>query len=296
MGGSLVLLRIGVALLTVSLGGTCLAQRFEGVEIKSEQVADGLHMLQGAGGNLGVSIGDDGVFVVDSQFSELNAKILARIAELGGGTPRFLVNTHWHGDHVGGNEPMAAEGATVLAHHHVRERMSAGDEPAAEAARPVITYGDGVTFHLNGETIRAEHYHHAHTDGDTILWFEEADVVHMGDIFFNGIYPFLDHDSGGSIQGTIRAVNDVLTRIGAETRIIPGHGPLADREALTAYRDMLEGVHAAVRAEVDAGKTLEQTIAADPLAAWNEAWGQSFIKPERMVRLVYLSITAPPGK
>ena len=293
--------RIGAALALVLLVGVSHAQRFDDVQIESEKVADGLYMLTGAGGNLGVSIGDDGAFIVDSQFDELGAKILAKIEELGSERPRFVVNTHWHGDHTGGNEPMAAAGATVFAHHNVMKRMREGltraggnvTAPSPDAALPLVTYDDGVTFHVNGQTIRATHYRHAHTDGDTVLWFEGDNVVHIGDIMFNGIYPFLDHESGGSIQGTLRAVNDVLSRIDGATRIIPGHGPLATRSDLITYRDMLQGVYGAIQAEVAAGKTLEQAIEADPLAEWNEAWGQAFIRPERMVRLVWASVTDP---
>ena len=293
--------RICAALALVLLVGVSHAQRFDDVQIESEKVADGLYMLTGAGGNLGVSIGDDGAFIVDSQFDELGAKILAKIEELGSERPRFVVNTHWHGDHTGGNEPMAAAGATVFAHHNVMKRMREGltraggnvTAPSPDAALPLVTYADGVTFHVNGQTIRATHYRHAHTDGDTVLWFEGDNVVHIGDIMFNGIYPFLDHESGGSIQGTLRAVNDVLSRIDGATRIIPGHGPLATRSDLITYRDMLQGVYGAIQAEVAAGKTLEQAIEADPLAEWNEAWGQAFIRPERMVRLVWASVTDP---
>jgi glyoxylase-like metal-dependent hydrolase (beta-lactamase superfamily II) len=267
------------------------AQRdFSKVEIKAEQVAPGIHLLKGSGGNIGVASGPDGVFVVDDQFAPLSEKILAAIRALSPGPIRFLVNTHWHGDHVGGNENFAKEGAVLVAHSNVRRRMSTETPPAAAAALPAVTFNDSVTFHLNGDDITALHVRHAHTDGDAILFFRRANVVHMGDVYFNGLYPFIDIDSGGSIDGMIAAVERVLAVIDAGTKIIPGHGPQSDRAGLTAYLEMLRHVRAAVAKEISAGKSLADAIAAKPTAKYDAELGGAFIKPEKLIEILYADL------
>lgn len=269
------------------------------IEIQTVEVAKGVHMLIGGGGNLGVSSGEDGVFLIDDQYAPMSDKIRAAVGKIHSGPIRFVLNTHWHGDHTGGNESMGKAGVLIVAHDNVRQRMSTEqfieafnlkEPPSPKAALPVVTFADAVTFHLNGETIHAFHVPPAHTDGDSIVHFKNADVIHMGDIYFNGMYPFIDVSSGGSIDGMIAAVKKVLAMVGDGTRIIPGHGPLADKKDLAAYLAMLEGVREAVAAQVAAGKSAEETVAAKPTAPWDEKWGKGFIPPDVMVKIVYSSL------
>ncbi|HEX2163081.1 MAG TPA: MBL fold metallo-hydrolase [Thermoanaerobaculia bacterium] len=269
------------------------------VQISVHPVASGVWMLQGAGGNIGVSAGDDGVFLVDDQYAPLTEKILAAIRTVSERPVRFVVNTHWHGDHTGGNENLGKAGAVIVAHHNVRERMSTeqfmerfGETVPASphAALPVITFAEGVTFHLNGDTLEVVHLPAGHTDGDSAVIWEEADVIHAGDLFFNGMYPFIDLGSGGSIDGMIAAIEVLLERAGDGTRIVPGHGPLATRADLAAYHAVLEGARARVAALIAEGRSREEVLAADPTAEWNEKWGGGFIDAEAFAGTIYDSL------
>ncbi len=279
--------------------GTAAAQGgFDDVEIETSKLADGIYMLTGAGGNMGLSIGDDGAFLIDDQFAPLTEKIQAAISAIGPQPVRFVLNTHWHGDHTGGNENFGKAGTLIVAHGNVRKRMMfegliGGREVKASPpdALPVVTFSEDVTFHLNGETIKAVHVPPAHTDGDSVVHFANANVIHMGDLFFNGRYPFVDVDSGGSIDGLIAAVERVLGHADDKTQIIPGHGPLASRKDLAAYHTLLTSVRLAVAAHVTAGKTLEETVAAKPTAAFDEDWSWGFIDGDRITTLVYRSLS-----
>ncbi len=287
---------VSVALL-LALAGPLLAQGApEEVKIETVEVAGSVYMLVGQGGNIGVSAGEDGVFMIDDQFAPLTAKIQAAVAEISDQPIRFLVNTHWHYDHTGGNENLGHAGALIVAHDGVRRRMKAGGlieffknqiPPAPKAALPVITFAESVTFHLNGDQLHVFHVPPAHTDGDSVIHFKKANVVHMGDLYFNGLYPFIDGSAGGSVDGVIAAAERVHAMIDEETRIIPGHGALSNRAELAAYIEMLKGVRAKVGALVDAGKSLEETIAAEPTAAWDDPWGKVFINPEQFTTIVY---------
>ena len=274
-------------------------QDFSKVEVKAEKVAEGVYMLTGAGGNIGLSVGQSGTFVIDDQYAPLTKRILVAIREITPHPVRFVVNTHWHGDHTGGNENLGKAGALLVAHENVRKRMSTEQfmgalgrkvEPSPEGALPVVTFTDAVTFHWNGDEIRAYHVPPAHTDGDVIIHFAKADVVHMGDVFFNGGYPFIDTSSGGRIDGVIAAAERVLGGIGEKTRLIPGHGPVGTKADLQAYRDGLKTLRDRIAKLKAEGKTRDQAIAAKPTADYDAKWGTGFMKGDTFTGLVYDSL------
>ncbi len=271
------------------------------VEVKVEKIAPGVAVLFGAGGNIGLSYGTDGNIIVDDQYAPMSDRILAAIATVDPDPVRFVVNTHWHGDHTGGNEAMGRLGAVVVAHDNVRTRMSSEQfiaalnsrVPASPAvALPVVTFEDGVTLHLNGDTLHVVHVANAHTDGDSIIHWQKANVLHMGDTFFHKFsLPFIDLSSGGSVDGLIAAVDKGLAISNEATRIIPGHGPVASRSELAVYRAMLIDVRARVAAGIAAKRTLAQIQATKPAAPYGMAEG--FIKPDQFVAFVHESLTKP---
>jgi cyclase len=272
---------------------------FSKVEIRTEKLADTVYMMTGSGGNLGVSVGEDAVFVIDDQFAPLTAKIQAAIANLTSKPVKFVLNTHWHFDHTGGNENLGKAGAIIVAHENVRKRLSTegfieflGMKTKAEpkVALPVITFTRDLTFHLNGDELVVSHAPRAHTDGDSIVRFAKSNVVHMGDTFFNKLYPFIDSSSGGTVAGVLAAVDGVLKTAGDNTKIIPGHGPLGNKADLKAYRDMLAAVSGNIRGQIKAAKTLEQVIASKPTAKYDEVWGTGFLAPEKFVEMLYKSL------
>lgn len=276
------------------------ADRFANVEIRAERVAPGIAVLFGAGGNIGVSYGEDGTVLIDDQYAPLTERIQAAIAELGAEPVRFLINTHWHGDHTGGNENFGEAGALIMAHDNVRSRLAAGLEdsrfgpipPAPETALPVVTYHDGVKLHLNGDTVHVIHMHNGHTDGDSVIRWENANVIHMGDLYFKDVtLPFIDRASGGSAQGMLAAIERVLEMTDDETRIIPGHGPMATRADLASYRDMLSDVIAAVQTAIDAGNSLEEIQALG--IADEYAVDGGFIDAPTFIGFVHDSLTDP---
>jgi len=274
-----------------------VAQRdFDKVEIKAEKVSDNIYMLTGAGGNIGVCIGDDGVFMIDDQFAPLSKKIQAAIAKLSDKPIKFLINTHWHGDHTGGNENFGQTGAIIVAHENVRKRMSTEQMmqafgrkvPASpDDALPVITFPKSVMFYMNGESILVIHLHHAHTDGDAIIHFKESNVIHMGDTYFKGRYPFIDVSSGGSLEGIIATANQVLFMADDETKIIPGHGTLSTKAELTAYRNTLMEVRDRFKKAYDKGMTIVEIKAANLTKDYDEDWGSGFIKPDKLMDILY---------
>lgn len=270
------------------------------VPIDTIAVADGIAMLIGDGGNVGVSTGSNGTFVIDDQYAPQYDVIRAAIAKLDPSPVRFVINTHWHGDHTGGNEQMGTDGAIIVAHENVRQRLSTDQviaffdmkAPASPpAAWPLVTFSKDLTFHFNGDEIHVFHVLNAHTDGDAVIHFRRANVIHTGDVFFNGRYPFIDAGAGGSITGMITAVEAILALADAKTKIIPGHGPLTDRKGLEAYRDMLKSTHDAITTLMIAGNSPDEVVGAKPTAAWDGAWGGAFIKPDVYVRMIIDSVT-----
>lgn len=274
---------------------------FDAVKIETVPVAPGVAMLVGQGGNIGVSTGADGVLVIDDQFAPLHPKIAAAVAALDPRPVRFVLNTHWHPDHTGGNELFGKGGALLVAQEEVRKRLAAGQfmkafqrevPPAPPAALPVVTYGDDLTVHWNGDEIYLLYVPHAHTDGDTIVHFRKADALHMGDVFVTSGYPFLDLESGGSLSGTISGCDAALALADAKTRIIPGHGPLGGRDELMRYRDMLVAARERIAKAIAAGQDVEAVVASRPTAEFDASYGNGFIKPEAFVRTAYASLAA----
>lgn len=280
------------------IAAPALAQRdFSAVEITAAEVVPGLHMLQGAGGNIGLSVGADGAFVIDDQFAPLAPKILAAIKAIDAKPVAFVVNTHWHGDHTGGNEAFGQAGAHIVAHDNVRKRLKEGlkratseTPPAPDGALPVVTFSDQVSFYWNGRDIRVIHLTKAHTDGDAIIHFRDANVIHTGDIYFNGGYPYIDLDSGGTFEGLIAAQEKILSLCDDGTKIIPGHGPLSSKAILAPYVAMLKDVRARIAALIAEGLTEDQVVKADPLKDLNETWGKGFINGETLTRTAYKSL------
>ena len=275
-------------------------QDFSQVKITVVPVAAGVYMLQGSGGNIGLSVGQDNAFVIDDQYAPLSARIKAAIATVSPKPVRFVVNTHWHGDHTGGNENMANEGAIIVAQENVRRRMSTEQfneifksktPPSPAAALPVITFTDGISFWVNGDSVQVTHVKNAHTDGDVVILFRGANVLHAGDTYFNGIYPYIDVSSGGSLAGLITAADHILAMTNDSTKIIPGHGALSNRASLMQYRTVMVAVRDRVTKLIAKKRTLEQIIAAKPLADFDATWGTGFMKPDQFLTIVYASLT-----
>jgi cyclase len=266
-----------------------------------EKIAPGVAVLFGQGGNIGLSYGADGNVLIDDQFAPLTPQILAAVATIDPDPVQFLINTHFHGDHSGGNENLAKAGAIIVAQDNVRVRM--GQEnmvlggkvaPSPTGALPIVTFAQDMSIWRNGDHLHIFYAPHAHTDGDAIIHFEKANVVHMGDTFFNGQYPFIDLDSGGSIDGIIAAADRVIAITNDQTRIIPGHGPVGSKANLMAYRAYLADVTAKVRAAIKSGKSLAQIQALKPSAAYDAKFGGGFIKPDMFVGEIYASLRKAP--
>jgi len=284
---------------TLFISAAAFAQQdFSKVEVKAQKVAGTVYMLTGAGGNIGVSVGDDGIVIVDDQYAPLAPKIKEALKAIADKPIKFVLNTHYHGDHTGGNETFGRE-APVIAQTNVRKRLASGSHalgrdvpPAPKGALPVVTFDDKVSIFFNGEEIKAAHFPHGHTDGDSVIHFSGSNVVHMGDDFFNGTFPFIDVENGGGVKGMIAAGEKILSTMPDDVKIIPGHGPLSDKAGLKAFDAMLRETSAAVQKQIDEGKSLDDIQKAKPLAEWAEKWGKGFINPERFTAMLFDSIKA----
>jgi glyoxylase-like metal-dependent hydrolase (beta-lactamase superfamily II) len=272
---------------------------FTKVQMKATKVAGNVWMLEGAGGNIGVSVGDDGLLIVDDQFAPLADKIRAALKGIADKKLHFILNTHWHGDHTGGNVAFGPE-ATIIAHDNVRKRLATEQKsivfnsttpPSPKEALPVITFDQTLTVHFNGEEIRAIHYPKGHTDGDSVIFFSASNVVHLGDDFFAGRFPFVDLESGGSVEGLVKNIGELIAKIPADAKLIPGHGPISTLDDLKSYHRMLQQTTEIVRGKIKAGKTLDQ-IKTEGLPAEWAPWGTGFIKTDRWVETIYKSLTA----
>ena len=274
------------------------AQDFSKVEITATKVGGNVYMLQGQGGNIGVSVGADGILIVDDQFAPLADKIKAALKTLGEGKLKFVLNTHWHGDHTGGNAQFSPE-APIIAHDNVRRRLATEQKseffkrttPASpKEALPVITFDKSLSVHFNGEEIRVIHFPQGHTDGDSVIFFTTSNVVHLGDDFFVGKFPFVDLESGGSVQGLTKNIADIIPKLAAEVKLIPGHGPISTVEDLKLYHRMLVETTAIVTQKMKAKKTVAQIKAEGLPAEWND-WGTGFIKTDVWLETIHRSLS-----
>ena len=286
--------------------GTPLAaqQNFDAVQVTSQQLAPRVFALFGSGGNMGLLVGDDGAVLIDDQYAPLSDKIRAAIAKLTDKPVRFIVNTHLHGDHTGGNEAFGKSGAVIVAHDNVRKRLSTSQfsqrfnrttPPSPYAALPVVTFAEDLTLHLDGDSIRVVHVPPAHTDGDAFIYFAKANVIHMGDTFTNGSYPFVDVSSGGTIDGYLTAADRVLAIANDQTRIIPGHGAVASKADLQEFRRVVGTIRDRVAAMVKQGKSLTEVAAAKPTAEWDATWGKGFMTPDVFLDIVYNDVKSRAG-
>jgi cyclase len=286
-----------LALFTMATPPGAAQTDFEKVAIESQQLAPGVAVLFGAGGNIGVSYGPDGTVLIDDQFAPLTAKIQRAVADLGASPVKYLINTHWHGDHSGGNENFGSAGAIIMAHDNVRVRMASEQDrggkktPASpKVALPVITYDGGLKLHLNGEEVRAIHVKPAHTDGDTLIHWTKSNVIHMGDTFFNKVtFPYVDLNSGGNVRGVVKAADIAIALANDQTKIVPGHGPVATKADLQAYRDMVSGIIGKVSAAMKQGKALTAIKAMNPANGYGVKDG-GFISGDAFVETVYKSL------
>jgi glyoxylase-like metal-dependent hydrolase (beta-lactamase superfamily II) len=295
-------LGLGSAALLAMAPAFAQQQDFSAAHIETHQLTPNLFMLELVGegaGNIALSTGADGSVLVDTQFAPLNGKILAAVRAARGSDVKYVINTHWHGDHTGGNEPFGRAGAVIIAHDNVLARMSTEQfmaafnqrtPPSPAAALPVVTFPSRTTFRLNGDVLQVVHVENAHTDGDSIVHFTNANVIHTGDTYMKDVYPFIDVSSNGSINGFIASADAVLSRSDANTKIIPGHGALANKADLQRFHDMLVAVRGKIQALIDLGMSEDEVFAAGPTAEFDAAWGQGFMTPENFTRFAYQSL------
>ncbi len=269
------------------------------VKLSTQKMTNTIYMISGKGGNIGVSVGSDGTFLIDDKYAPMTDAILSELKSIGGDVPKFVINTHWHGDHTGGNKNLGEKGSIIVAHDNVRKRLSKDNFIAAFLSRtpaqpkialPVISFAKGLTFHLNDDTISVQHIPSSHTDGDSIIYFKNDNVLHTGDLFFNGFYPFIDTDHGGSLPGLIKGIDTLLNIVDDKTKIIPGHGPIATKAQLIDYRSMLKSAYKQLSKLKKEGKTVEQAIASKPLKALDKQWSRGLFTTDKWIGLIYGSL------
>ena len=287
-------------ILILTLYATSVSAQDSEITLKPTVIFPGLTMLEGdggfTGGNVSLLTGDDAIILIDDGLEPFGTLLLSSINEHSDRPVDFVINTHVHGDHVGANRALHMTGATIVAHDNIRRRLQEqgwqhadGFRPAEPDELPQVTFSDAVTFHLNGQTARVLHVPHAHTDGDSFIHFSDSNVIHAGDVMFNGLFPFIDLDSGGSVPGYLAAQRKVLDLADKDTQIIPGHGPMGSKADLQTAHEMLLDANARIKAMVDAGKTEEEIVAENPLADYHDNWNWGFITTERMTRTLYRS-------
>ena len=290
------LIAIGIA---TNLLATSVTWAQDPVQVEAIQVRGNIYLLTGQGGNIGLFIGSDGSFMVDDQFAPLTEKIIAAAKSVGGDVPKYLINTHFHGDHTGGNENLGQTGTLIMSHHGVRERLVNGSfigafgmkaDPASKVALPTVTYSENMHLHINDETVHIVHVPRAHTDGDSFVVFEKANVVHAGDLFFNGFFPFIDAANGGSVKGVIAGVDAILALTDSDSKIIPGHGPLANRSDLQAYRDMLVMAYERLLKLKNTGVSAEDAVRQAPLKDLEQEWGDGIFTADKWIGIVYPAV------
>ncbi|MCW8109667.1 MBL fold metallo-hydrolase [Alteromonas ponticola] len=274
------------ALVSVISFSAIATDRFADTEIKDTSLGGSIHMLSGQGGNIGVSAGEDGLLIIDDQYEPLAEKIAATLSKLGSDAPKFIINTHFHGDHTGGNSWFHThKDSTIMAHENVRVRLLS-DEKVDDAALPVVTYQDGIKIHFNNETLEIIHLPDGHTDGDSVVWIKEPNILHTGDLFFNGLFPYIDLQSGGSVKGYIESVKSLLAKINDTTKIIPGHGPIANKEDYQNFLAMIEQTKAFVEKHKAEGKSVEEIVTVGLDEKW-KSWHWSFITEEKWIKTLY---------
>ncbi len=290
------LIAIGIA---TNLLATSVTRAQDPVQVEATQVRGNIYLLTGQGGNIGLFIGSDGSFMVDDQFAPLTEKIIAAAKSVGGDIPKYLINTHFHGDHTGGNENLGQSGTLIMSHHGVRERLVNGSfigafgmkaDPASKVALPTVTYSENMRLHINDETVHIVHIPRAHTDGDSFVVFEKANVVHAGDLFFNGFFPFIDAANGGSVKGVIAGVDAILEVTDSDSKIIPGHGPLGNRSDLQAYRDMLVMAYERLLQLKNTGVSAEDAVMQAPLKDLEQEWGDGIFTADKWIGVVYPAV------
>jgi len=288
-----------LCVLIIALMSLVPAAQSDEVKIIAIPVTEQIYMITGKGGNIGLFIGEDGTFLIDDQFAPLTKKIVAAIKSVGGDFPKFLINTYYHGDHTGGNEKLGQGGTLIFSHDNVRERLGTGyfiaafgmkQQAISREGLPIVTFSEDISFHINGDGVRATHVPHAHTDGDSFIYFKTANVIHAGDLFFNGFYPFIDVTHGGSLKGMIKGVDKVLSLADDSTKIIPGHGPLGDKAQLASYRQMLETAYERLRKLKAEGKTAQEAVAAKPLVDLEKTWGDGIFTSDRWIEIIYSGV------